>query len=123
VGQKSKTNEGQANLCVEVCRLLGAGDGKEHGQEQAAILTPYAKQAEILKRTIGSLSSKTATFEVSSIDGFQGHEADIVVFVTVRCNESGEIGFLTDLRRMNVALTRARKGCYCDWEPGDTDEE
>lgn len=108
VGQKSKTNEGQAKVCLEVCKLLGNGDGE--GQEQIAVLTPYAKQAEMLKRMMGSLASKTVTYEVSSIDGYQGREADVVVFVTVRCNESHEIGFLKDLRRMNVALTRARKG-------------
>lgn len=48
--------------------------------------------------------------EVASIDGFQGREADVVVLVTVRCNERGEIGFLRDARRMNAALTRARAG-------------
>ncbi|KAF1854425.1 hypothetical protein Lal_00015661 [Lupinus albus] len=54
------------------------------------------------------LSSIPYKIEVSSIDGFQGREADIIVFVTVRCNEHREIGFLKDMRRMNVALTRAR---------------
>ncbi|KAH7171638.1 AAA domain-containing protein [Fusarium sp. MPI-SDFR-AT-0072] len=46
--------------------------------------------------------------EVSSIDGFQGREADIIVFVTVRCNEHRQIGFLKNMRRMNVGLARAR---------------
>jgi len=108
MGQKSKTNEGQAKVCLEVCKLLGTGDDER--QEQIAVLTPYAKQAEMLKRMVAPLTCKVAAYEVSSIDGFQGREADVVVFVTVRCNQSHEIGFLKDLRRMNVALTRARKG-------------
>ncbi|KAI0449292.1 AAA domain-containing protein [Xylaria acuta] len=51
---------------------------------------------------------RNQTFVVVIIDGFQGREADIVVFVTTRCNASCEIGLLKDLRRMNVALTRAK---------------
>ena len=53
------------------------------------------------------LSSIPYRIEVSSIDRFQGREADVIVFVTVRCKEHREIGFLKDMRRMNVALTRA----------------
>ncbi|KAJ2897737.1 hypothetical protein MKZ38_004413 [Zalerion maritima] len=80
--------------------------------QSIAVLTPYTKQVEHTKRLLASVgSADSATdLEVSSIDGFQGREADIVVFVSVRCNEHGEIGFLRDLRRLNVALTRARKG-------------
>ncbi|ENH72289.1 Regulator of nonsense transcripts 1 [Fusarium oxysporum f. sp. cubense race 1] len=58
-----------------------------------------------LKRMLSSISYR---IEVSSIDRFQGREADVIVFVTVRCKEHREIGFLKDMRRMNVALTRAR---------------
>ncbi|EMT72300.1 Regulator of nonsense transcripts 1 [Fusarium odoratissimum] len=69
------------------------------------VLTPYTRQAEVLKRMLSSIPYR---IEVSSIDGFQGREADVIVFVTVRCKEHREIGFLKDMRRMNVALTRAR---------------
>lgn len=62
------------------------------------------------RRTRARQTSLSDDVKVSSIDGFQGREADIVVFVTVRCNENREIGFLKDLRRMDVALTRARAG-------------
>lgn len=116
LGGKSKTNKGQADLCLHICQLLctpsphntaSATDVSATEAQSITVLTPYARQVELLKRLLSSLSSKV---EVSSIDGFQGREADVVVLVTVRCNESKEIGFLKDLRRMNVALTRARSG-------------
>lgn len=116
LGGKSKTNKGQADLCVRICQLLcTAAAGPAQGDsapaaaepQSIAVLTPYARQAELLKRLLSALGGRV---EVSSIDGFQGREADVVVLVTVRCNESKEIGFLKDMRRMNVALTRARAG-------------
>jgi regulator of nonsense transcripts 1 len=104
-GQKSKENRGQAELCLHICKLLTSGSGPEGPSHSIVVLTPYTRQAEVLKRMLSSIPYKV---EVSSIDGFQGREADIIAFVTVRCNEHREIGFLKDMRRMNVALTRAR---------------
>lgn len=108
LGHTSKENQGQAELCVQVCRLLTASITTHNGTVAAhsiAVLTPYTRQADLLRRMLSSLPH---SIEISSIDGFQGREADIVIFVTVRCNEHRSIGFLTDMRRMNVALTRAR---------------
>ncbi|KAF5685686.1 NAM7-nonsense-mediated mRNA decay [Fusarium circinatum] len=104
-GQKSKENRGQAELCLHICKLLTNCPETEATTHSIVALTPYTRQAEVLKRMLSSMPHK---IEVSSIDGFQGREADIIVFVTVRCNEHREIGFLKDMRRMNVALTRAR---------------
>lgn len=113
-GRKSKVNQGQARVCKDVLTLLSTTpaaetkDGKALNGPKApppslAILTPYSRQADLLRETCPGVL-------VSSIDGFQGQEADIIIFVTVRCNLRGEIGFLKDTRRLNVALTRAKAG-------------
>lgn len=108
LGRKSKSNTGQANICQEVIRRLRSPPGatseaSSHAPPSYSIatLTPYTRQAELLKRLLPDE-------KISSIDGFQGQEADVIVYVSVRCNVHGEIGFLKDMRRLNVALTRAR---------------
>ena len=116
MGQTSKANRGQVDLCHRICTLVCtiAEESREtkfaansaSRKQSVAVLTPYSRQAELLKARLSSFTN----VEVSSIDGFQGREAEIVVFVTVRCNVKCNIGFLKDLRRMNVALTRARSG-------------
>ena len=124
LGQKSKSNKGQAALCAHIVSLLHKDELKatpppppantaatsatssDRPKPSIAVLTPYAQQFNLLKASLSAFSN----VEACSIDGFQGKEADIVVFVTVRCNEHREIGFLKDLRRMNVALTRAKTG-------------
>jgi superfamily I DNA and/or RNA helicase len=121
LGQKSKSNHGQAKLCHLICKMLSttpsapttpspsSSDPLQYQQpanitQSIAILTPYTRQADLLKRTLSAFKN----VEISSIDGFQGREADIVIFPTVRCNVHHEIGFLSDMRRLNVALTRAK---------------
>ncbi|EXK82892.1 hypothetical protein FOQG_12852 [Fusarium oxysporum f. sp. raphani 54005] len=97
----------------------------ESPSHSIVVLTPYTRQAEVLKRMLSSIPYR---IEVSSIDRFQGREADVIVFVTVRCKEHREIGFLKDMRRMNVALTRARSalivvGSRVTLTEGTADEE
>lgn len=69
-----------------------------------ALLTPYSRQVKLLTEEIGA-NEHTA---VSTIDGFQGRESDVVIFSTVRCNMEGDIGFVEDHRRLNVAWTRPK---------------
>ena len=102
LGQKSKSNAGQVTACKDIYQRLAATSSA--GQNLSiTVLTPYTRQRLALQSAIPDAS-------VSSIDGYQGKEADIIIFVTVRCNVAGEIGFLRDMRRLNVVLTRARCG-------------
>lgn len=110
IGRKSKSNEGQAALARSLCQKLLPNEGdkasdREDAAPSIAVLAPYTRQVERLKAVL--MSGVT----INSIDGFQGREADVVVFVTTRCNANGDIGFLKDLRRLNVVLTRARTAC------------
>ncbi|KAG8831497.1 hypothetical protein FRC17_003069 [Serendipita sp. 399] len=102
---RSVVNEGQAKVVAHIVELLltpRLSYGNDNGILTIAVLTPYSRQVTYLKRLI------TSGVTVSTIDGFQGREADFVVFSTVRSNLSKHIGFLVDERRLNVAWTRAR---------------
>ena len=75
------------------------------------IISPYRAQVQYLRHLIkkdASLKPLRHLLSVNTVDGFQGQERDIIVVSLVRSNKDGQIGFLRDLRRMNVAMTRAR---------------
>jgi superfamily I DNA and/or RNA helicase len=72
---------------------------------EIAVIAPYSAQVRLLRQRL----LQFAGLEVDSVDGFQGREKEGVVISLVRSNADGEIGFLADVRRMNVALTRARR--------------
>jgi predicted DNA helicase len=101
-GSESKLNEGEAELvAAEVSRLLGSGVP----QRDVAVIAPYDAQVQLLRQRLRAYSD----VEIDTVDGFQGREKEAIVVSLTRSNEAGELGFLTDIRRMNVALTRARK--------------
>ena len=70
-------------------------------EEDIGIISPYADQVKLIQ-------NKTPV-EVKTVDGFQGREKEIIIISTVRSNDKGNIGFLKDLRRLNVAITRAKR--------------
>ena len=79
------------------------------------IISPYNGQVyEIQKKVKQYISGSDPNFSVSvrSVDGFQGGEEDIIIISTVRSNEAGKVGFLSNRQRANVALTRARYVTY-----------
>ena len=76
------------------------------------IISPYKEQVQYLTQLIAAdeeLKNAPAKIVVKTVDGFQGQERDIIYISLVRSNDTKEIGFLNDIRRMNVALTRARE--------------
>ena len=101
-GSESKANAGEAELAAaEVERLLARGVPAR----DVAVIAPYDAQVQLLRQRL----SAHPELEVDTVDGFQGREKEAVVVSLTRSNEEGELGFLADIRRMNVALTRARK--------------
>ena len=97
----SHENQGEAEFVAwQVNELISAGILPA----EIAVITPYSSQARLLRGLISN-----PAIEIDTVDGFQGREKEAVVISLVRSNPSGEIGFLKDTRRMNVALTRARR--------------
>lgn len=75
-------------------------------------ISPYKAQVsaiqDILGKSYSSDGKRRFSVNVRSVDGFQGGEEDIIIISTVRCNMNGSVGFLANLQRANVALTRAK---------------
>ena len=102
-GSDSKHNPGEAELvAAEVTRLLARG----LAPEAIAVISPYDAQVQRLRQLLAAEVERG--LEVDTVDGFQGREKEAVIVSLVRSNDAGEVGFLADVRRMNVALTRAR---------------
>ena len=101
--QESRWNVGEGRLVrAHVRQLLAAGVAPG----EIAVITPYNAQVDHLRRTLDGLEPG---IEIDTVDGFQGREKEAVVLSLVRSNDRGEIGFLSDERRLNVAITRARR--------------
>ena len=95
---KSIINRLEAKISVKVAEeYINAGVS----EDDIGIISPYADQVNLIK--------DMTSLEVKSVDGFQGREKEIIIISTVRSNDGGNIGFLSDLRRLNVAITRAKR--------------
>ncbi|KEP53488.1 RNA-dependent RNA polymerase [Rhizoctonia solani 123E] len=113
-GRSSKENVGQAEVVMRILKLLrtrrNATEASDPPPLSITILSPYSRQVKLLRGMLDNDSTVSKNTEVHTIDGFQGREAEVIIFTTVRSNPSGDIGFLEDERRLNVALTRAQLG-------------
>ena len=109
-----RINKAEAALSIEELKKYIDKIGKERLLEERidfGLISPYKAQVQYLRQLI----KKDAFFKpfrglitINTVDGFQGQERDVILISLVRANEDGQIGFLNDLRRMNVAITRAR---------------
>ncbi|XP_043437860.1 DNA-binding protein SMUBP-2 isoform X2 [Prionailurus bengalensis] len=107
---QSKGNPGEVRLVsLHVQALVEAGVRAS----DIAVITPYNLQVDLLRQ---SLAHRHPELEIKSVDGFQGREKEAVVLSFVRSNRKGEVGFLAEDRRINVAVTRARRhvAVVCD---------
>ena len=110
----SRTNAEEARLLVHTLRDYVEMIGLRRIQDERidfGIISPYRAQVRLIRRLLKwqkFFRSLRRQITVNSVDGFQGQERDVIVLSMVRDNDQGTIGFLRDLRRMNVAITRAR---------------
>lgn len=116
----SKWNRGEAQFCVQLCESMFnmCADVRMH-KWSVGFVSPYREQVNALRRELSRSSSSfssTLSVEVNTVDGFQGREKDVIIFSCVRSSHRGGIGFLRDIRRLNVAITRAR---FCLFVVGD----
>jgi regulator of nonsense transcripts 1 len=101
----SRSNMDEAAIVVQIVNdLLVPGDLTP---DDIGVISPYAGQVRLIREMFGD---QIDGLEVKSVDGYQGREKEIIVLSTVRANEDGKVGFLSNYRRLNVALTRAKRG-------------
>ncbi|XP_061773270.1 DNA-binding protein SMUBP-2 [Nerophis ophidion] len=108
--EQSKGNQGEVDIVdLHIKALTEAGVSAK----DIAVIAPYNLQVDLLRQ---KLSARHPELEIKSVDGFQGREKEAVVLSLVRSNRKGEVGFLSEDRRINVAVTRARRhvAIVCD---------
>lgn len=109
-----RINIGEAELAIKTLEDYVTRIGKERFLAERldiGLISPYRMQVQFLRTLVKKsqiLKPVKRYITINTVDGFQGQERDIIMISLVRSNEKGEIGFLRDLRRMNVAMTRAR---------------
>lgn len=109
-----RINKAEAELTLLTLAEYFTKIGKQRVLEEridVGIISPYRAQVQYLKKLIKKyefFKPYRRLISVNTVDGFQGQERDVILISLVRSNDEGQIGFLKDLRRMNVAMTRAR---------------
>lgn len=109
-----RINKPEAELSIVQLKSYITKIGRERFLDEridVGVISPYKAQVQYLRRLVRNdafFKPYRQAITINTVDGFQGQERDVVLISLVRANEEGQIGFLNDLRRMNVAITRAR---------------
>ena len=138
--RQSKFNIGEADLVLMLIKEIKLLYGNKIKNEDIGVITPYNAQVELIRKLLEKenmfnnvieskeinikndkgvkVNDNIRKIEVSTVDGFQGREKEIIIISMVRSNIKKNVGFLGDYRRMNVAVTRAKRyvGLICDSE-------
>lgn len=107
---QSRLNDYEAEFIIELSRYIIL---QGYEPSQITILTTYTGQLRKIKNLMENHKHLLNGVRATVVDNFQGEECDIIMLSFVRSNKAGNIGFLNDSHRVNVALSRARKGLYC----------
>ncbi|KAF8621479.1 hypothetical protein AX15_007769 [Amanita polypyramis BW_CC] len=123
---RSRVNHNEAHIVVSIVEDLLLNNQELRGND-IGIIAPYVAQVSLLTRllkrearyqkrfieVLGDFRAmQLADVEIKTVDGFEGREKEAIIFSTVRNNSGGHIGFLADRRRLNVGLTRAKRGLF-----------
>ncbi|KAF8553618.1 P-loop containing nucleoside triphosphate hydrolase protein [Imleria badia] len=123
---RSRVNWNEAHIVCSIVEDLLLKNEYLRG-EDVGIIAPYVAQVSLLTRLLNSDEKYRKRFsttlgdhrklqlhnvDIKTVDGFEGREKEVIIFSTVRNNPSGQIGFLADRRRLNVGLTRAKRGLF-----------
>ena len=104
-GQQGYDNPGEARLLADLAMHY------DHAHQDWAVIVPYLAQAELIRRLLTGQAgdAETVRLNVGTVDSFQGGERDVILYGFTRSNPERRVGFLRELRRVNVAITRARQ--------------
>ncbi|KAJ3862668.1 P-loop containing nucleoside triphosphate hydrolase protein [Lentinula novae-zelandiae] len=123
---KSRVNWDEAHIVASVVEDLLLNNDNLNGQD-IGIIAPYVAQISLLTKLFNAdpkyrdrfntvlgehRAMQLSNIEIKTVDGFEGREKEVIIFSTVRNNSGGYIGFLADRRRLNVGLTRAKRGLF-----------
>lgn len=134
VDSASRFNMGEAKICkffVDYLKNIISSNNNENNPHELktslnlnyiGVITPYSAQVNCIKNLLPA--EEYPELEISTVDGFQGREKEIIILDLVRSNKKHEVGFLADRRRLNVAVTRAKRMCIliCDSSTVKNDE-